>query len=87
MKPFTVLKVFSILYIVSCLIYTVIKWKTLSNGEGWGVVYVFGLISFGLIGLLMDFILLKTIKNKWLLNSIELVIVVIFSMELWIEIN
>ncbi len=87
MKPFTVLKVFSIFYIISCLIYTLIKWKVLSNAEGWGIVYMLGLISFGLIGLLIDFILIKTIKNKWLLNSIELIIVIIFIMELWIEIN
>ncbi len=87
MKKLTILSSFSILFLAGCLIYSIINWKVLSHAEGWGVVAIFGLISIGLAGLLVDFVLRKLIKNKWILNVIELIIVFFFSIELWITIN
>ena len=46
-----------------------------------------GLISFGIAGLIIDYVLRKLIKNKWILNIIELIIVFFFSIELWITNN
>jgi hypothetical protein len=86
-KNMTILKGYSLVYLAFCLIFTIIKWETLSNGEGWGVVYMIGLISAGLFGLLIDFIMNLLIKNKKVLNGIGIILVLIFSIELWIELN
>ncbi|ALM08248.1 hypothetical protein SB49_10875 [Sediminicola sp. YIK13] len=87
MMKFTVLKGFSLLFILGCLLFTMVKWSTLSYEEGWGVVGMIGLISLGLAGLILDFVLTKLIKNKWLLNLIELLVLFFFSIELWISIK
>lgn len=86
-KNITVLKVYSLIYLVCCSIYTVVNWDILSAGEGWGVVYMVGLISIGFLGLLIDFIMTLLIKNKKLLNLTETVLVLMFSIQLWIELN
>ena len=86
-KNITILKGYSILYLTCCLLYTIIKYKTLSSGEGWGVVYMIALIAFGILGLLIDYILTLLIKNKILLNLIGLILVLMFSIELWIGLN
>ena len=61
--------------------------EILSFEEGWGVVYMIGLISIGLIGLLADFILTMIFKNKRILNGIGILIAIGFSIMLWIELN
>lgn len=87
MKKWTILRAYFLIYLVCCIIYTIAKWKILSNAEGWGVVYMVGLISIGLVGLLVDFILTLIIKNKMLLNGIGILIAVGFSIMVWIELN
>ncbi len=87
MKKFTILNSFSVLFIAGCLIYAAINWRVLSHEEGWGVVGMVGLISFGILGLLVDYVLRKLIRNKWILNVIELIIVFFCSIELWIITN
>ena len=87
MKKWTILRAYFLIYLVCCIIYTIAKWKILSNAEGWGVVYMVGLISIGLVGLFADFILTLIIKKKMLLNGIGILIAVGFSIMLWIELN
>jgi len=87
LKKWTVLKVYFVIYILCCVLFTILRWKTLSSGEGWGVVYMVGLISIGLFGLLVDLILTSIIKNKKLLNGIGIIIALIFSILLWTELN
>ena len=84
MKKFTILNCCGVLFIVGCLFYTGINWRILSHEEGWGVVGLVGLISCGIAGLIIDYVLRKLIKNKWILNIIELIIVFFFSIELLI---
>lgn len=86
-KNITILKGYSLIYVACCLIYTVANWEILSAGEGWGVVYMIGFIVIGILGLLIDFILRLLIKNRKLLNLIETILVLMFSIELWIELN
>ena len=83
----TILKGYLLVYLACCLIFTIIKWEILSNGEGWGVVYMIGLTSAGLFGLLIDFIMTLLIKNKKVLNGIGIILVLLFSIELWIELK
>ena len=54
MKKWTVLRAYFLIYIACCLIFTIVNWKTLSYEEGWGVVYMLGLISIGIVGFTAD---------------------------------
>lgn len=87
MKKGTILRAYFLIYLACCIIYTIAKWKILSFEEGWGVVYMIGLISIGLVGLLVDFILTLILKNKRILNGIGILIAIGFSIMLWIELN
>ena len=62
-KP-TLLNIFSGLMLVWCIGYTIFKYRQLSEGEGWGVVYMIALTGFALVLLLLDFIIQKSIQNK-----------------------
>jgi len=48
---------------------------------------MFGLIGIGLFGLLIDFILSLIIKNKKILNGIGILIIIGFSIMLFIELK
>lgn len=87
MKKWTILKAYFVIFLACCLIFTIVKWKTLSYEEGWGVLYMIGLIFIGLIGLLADAILTLIIKNKRILNGIGILIAIAFSIMLWCEIK
>ena len=86
-KKTTILKGYLFIYLTCCLVFTIVKWKTLSYAEGWGVVYMFGLIGIGLVGLLIDFILTSIIKNKIILNGIGILIAIGFSIMLFLELK
>ena len=81
----TFLKGYLLVYLTCCLIFTIIKWDTLSYAEGWGVVYMVGLIGLGIFGLVIDFILTLIIKNKKILNGIGILIAIGFSIMLIME--
>lgn len=83
----TVLKGYFLVYLICCSIYTLIKWETLSNSGGWGLVYMFGLIGIGFLGLLVDFIIVLIIKNKKIFSIIETLIATVFSILLFIELK
>lgn len=87
MKNWPVLKIFFVLYLTICVVYTVFNWETLSYAEGWGVVYMIGLIFFGLIGLLINYILAKAIKNTKRLNLAGIIISILFMFFLLIELK
>lgn len=87
MKNWPVLKIFFVLYLTICVVYTVSNWETLSYAEGWGVVYMIGLIFFGLIGLLINYILAKAIKNTKRLNLAGIIISILFMFFLLIELK
>jgi len=87
LKKWTLLRIYFVIYILCCLVFTAVQWKTLSLAEGWGVVFMIGLISMGLIGLLADIILTLIIKNKKLLNVLGILIAIGFSIMLLIELK
>lgn len=86
-KKWTILRAYFLIYLVCCIIYTIAKWKILAHEEGWGVVYMVGLILIGLVGLLIDFILTLIIKNKKILNGIGILILIGFSIMLLMELK
>lgn len=93
MKKWTVLKIYFILYLACCLIYTILNWNFFWNElvtwnttpfyEGWEVISLAALVLLGLIGLLIDYILTKFIKNRRTLNNVEIVLAIAFSIALW----
>ena len=87
MKKWTILRAYFVAYLTCCMIFTIVNWRTLSYEESWGIVYLFGLIFLGLIGLLTDFILSLIIKNKRILNVIGILIALGFSIMLWNELK
>lgn len=97
MRKLTVLKTYVLIYLACCIVFAIANWKglfyeitnrnDLSFQEGWGIIYLVTFIFIGLIGLIIDLILTKLIKDKRLLNGIELAIVIGFSMMLWIELK
>ena len=78
------LKIYMVVYYLVLFIFTVIRWDILSKGEGWGVVYVVGLGLIGLVLLGVDLLLSLFLKNKLILNIIEIIIGFFFSISLFI---
>ena len=87
MKKWTILRAYFLIYLLCCIIFTIVKWETLANAEGWGVVYMVGMILLGLVGLVVDFILFFLIQNKKVLNVIGLLLAIGFSIMLFIELK
>ena len=72
------------IYYLVLFIFTVIRWEILSKGEGWGVVYMVGLGFVGLVLVGVDLLLCLFMKNKLILNIIEIIIGFFFSISLFI---
>lgn len=53
----TFLNIIALIYIVGCILFTIINFSNLSEGEGWGVVSMVGLTGIGVAGLILDFII------------------------------
>jgi hypothetical protein len=53
----TILNVTAGLFLLICVISTIINYDTLAAGEGWGVVGMFGLASIGVIALVIDLVI------------------------------
>jgi hypothetical protein len=78
----SILKVYAILFLVSCIGFTIYNYRQLSAGEGSGVVSMIGLIGFGAILFFIDIALHNILKNKLVANVIGLVITICFS--IWV---
>jgi hypothetical protein len=60
----TILSSVAYVFLIGCMIYTLVQYPVLSEGEGWGVVYMIGLFLFGASALLVDMVIQKLFKNK-----------------------
>jgi hypothetical protein len=72
-KP-TILNVSAILFLAGIMIYTIWNYKILSHDEGWGMVAMVVFTAFAAGALVLDRFLQKFITNKWILNSIGLLV-------------
>ena len=70
----TTLNIISGLFLVGCVVYTIIDYGTLSAHEGWGVVFMVGLAAFGIGALVVDLILQQFIRNKETLNLVGVIL-------------
>ncbi len=73
---FTILNISAFIFLIGILVTTIVKYKTLAVGEGWGIVAMVGLSGLGCFALAFDYILQLFIKKKGILNIIGVVIVI-----------
>ncbi|WP_425390079.1 hypothetical protein [Ekhidna sp.] len=84
MKKLSVLKVVSIIHLLLTVTWTIWYYGELNDGKGWGLLFSLGLASFGIIGLIVSwvvgYICKKTIQEQPLRiqNTIEAAFVVGF---------
>jgi hypothetical protein len=84
---YSILNVPATLFIVGCLIYTAINYKTLSYEEGWGVVYMIGLCGLGLLLLIVDLIIQNVFTKNWtVVIIIEAIVLIVAVASLFIKI-
>lgn len=58
----TILNVCAIIYLISCIGFTLQNFSDISSNEGWGMAYMLVLIVLGLSALLADLIIRKFVK-------------------------
>ncbi len=64
------------LFLIGILIYSLLNYKTLSAGEGWGIVAMFGLAGVGLVAGFADLALQQIVNSPIWINGIGLAIVI-----------
>ena len=79
----TVLNISSGLFVVGIFIYSILNWKILSAGEGWGVVAMFGLLGLACVAGFADLLLQALVKNPTWVNGIGLVIAIGLGIAIW----
>lgn len=68
-KP-TILNVATGMFIIGCFLHATFNYGQLSEGEGWGVVAMIGLLGVGIVLLAIDFIIQQIFKNRKTVNII-----------------
>lgn len=85
MKNITILKVYFGIYLVSCFILMLANLELIMRKDTSGILFLSQLTLFGIMGLLLDWVLIRTIKNKKIFHGLELLIIVIFTIVVWNE--
>ncbi|HLK30162.1 MAG TPA: hypothetical protein VKT28_16390 [Puia sp.] len=73
----SILNLSALLFLIGIIIYTILKYKQLSEGEGWGVVAMVGLFGAGIVLLVIDFIIQKIFKSRTIVNITGAIVAVI----------
>lgn len=73
----SILNTSATLFLLGCLIYLITNWSVLFFEKSLELVLVFALILFGISGLIIDAILAFYIANRFKVNVIELVLVLL----------
>ena len=81
-SKFSILIIYAILFLLGCICFTIYNYNQLSEGEGWGMVGMFGLAGFGILLLFTGIALHNLIKNRKLANLIGLIIAAAFTLAL-----
>ena len=77
------LNISAYIFLAGCIVYTIINYSRLSEGEGWGVVAMVGLAGVGLSALVVDFLLQRFIASRQIRMIVAAIIVVIYVVVLW----
>jgi hypothetical protein len=72
----TILNVLVGMFLAGIVICTILNYRSLAAHEGWGIVFMFGLVGVGILAGIADLILQLLIKSKKVVNVIGLFIAV-----------
>ena len=72
----SILNIASGLFILAIIFYTIFNYKQLSNGEGWGIVAMTGLICIPVLLLVIDLIIQQIFKDRMIVNIIGIFLTV-----------
>jgi len=75
----SILNIYAIVFLIACIGFTIYNYEQLSEGEGWGVVGMVGLLGFGVLLLIGDIVIHNIFKNKITANIIGLIVAIIAS--------
>ncbi|MBL7726777.1 MAG: hypothetical protein JNM68_03780 [Dinghuibacter sp.] len=77
--PRSILTIYALLMLAGVIFFTLFNYRRLSEGEGWGVVAMFGLGGLALLLLVADLLIRYFIPNKKTANIVGLVIALVFT--------
>ncbi|WP_431371497.1 hypothetical protein [Kordia sp.] len=83
MRNLTLLKVYFWIYLVSCLILILFNWKLVFYKGISEISFMFEFMLIGFLGLLIDWVLVKMVKNEQVFQGLELLVVFVFSIIVW----
>ncbi|MEO8770710.1 MAG: hypothetical protein ABI402_11510 [Ferruginibacter sp.] len=72
----SILNITSYIFIVIIIFYSIFKYNKLSEGEGWGIVAMFGSAGIPVVLLILDFIIQQIFKDRVVINIIGAFLVV-----------
>ncbi len=79
----TILNTAAFLYLLCCILYTLINYSVLSGGEGWGIAYMIVLFILGLSALLVDFIIRRIFKEKKTQHIVSAIATVLYAIVIY----
>ena len=79
LKP-SILNIYSIIFLIGCIGFTIYNYDQLSEGEGWGIVAMFGLFGFGVLLFVGNIVISNLFKNKTTANIIGLIVSIIATL-------
>lgn len=85
-RRLTVLNLAAGIFIIGCIVYTLINYRVLFSGEGWGIVAIAGLAGVGIVMLAVDVILRQLFRSRLIVNLIGALFVIaaaIFILRPW----
>ncbi len=72
----TILNISSVIFLTWIMVYTYRNSDRLTEGAGWGFIYMVGLAGIGLVAWLVDLLLQIFLKSQVLINIIGLIITI-----------
>ena len=76
----SILNIYSIVFLIGCIGFTIYNYDQLSEGEGWGMVGMVGLLGFGILLFISDIVIRNLFKDKITANVIGLVVSIIATL-------
>ena len=76
----SILNIYSIVFLIGCIGFTIYNYDQLSEGEGWGIVGMVGLLGFGILLFIGDIVIRNLFKDIITANVIGLVVSIIATL-------
>jgi hypothetical protein len=76
----TILNIYSLVFLVACIGFTIYNYDELSGNGGWGMVGMVGLFGFGVSLFVGDMIIRKIFPNKIITNLIGFLVSIVATL-------